>query len=98
MTKKFLLLASLLYFASCKKTYTCECNTTHVYTDNNGKRVTEVLPGDNSSYSQKMTKSQAESACQHEQTAVQTDLTNGVTGNGSGNTNSQTIAASCSLK
>jgi len=82
MKKTFQLLTCIVCLTSCKKIYTCECNTTYTYLQVDNTYKTEVYPGSNTAYSEKMKKKQAESACAHEQNAIETNFTNGVTSEG----------------
>ena len=66
-TKIFLSAVVLLLGTSCKKLYTCSCNTTSTSPNASGSLVihTKVVQ-----YNVKMTKTQATSACKHEQASV----------------------------
>jgi hypothetical protein len=69
--------------SSCKKIYTCECNTTVTLYSNTDKQFyTSVLPASKTPYSEKMREKQAMAACQHEQIATETNFTNAMTDNG----------------
>jgi len=72
----------LHYVCPVKKIYTCSCNTTLTYKNSPTSYATEIFPGDKSAMDQKLTKKQATAACAHQQTAIQTNLTNGWTDNG----------------
>jgi len=99
MKKKLLLLSGFLYLTSCKKIYTCECNTTYTRLQNDKTFVTEIFPGSANPYSEKMKKQQAESACKHEEVATQTNFKNAVTSGGFYPLKSgESISTSCSLK
>ena len=78
-----LLLGIILSLCSCKKTYTCSCSTSYTFKNSSSGYTNIIIPGSKTSYSQKMTKKQAVEACRHEQNSIQTNFTNGITGNGS---------------
>lgn len=79
----FPLFGIIVFLSSCKKTYTCTCNTSFTFKNSGGGYTNIIVPGSKTAYSQKMSKKQAVEACRHEQTAIQTNFTNGITGNGS---------------
>ncbi|WP_317899280.1 hypothetical protein [Aurantibacillus circumpalustris] len=79
----FVIFSSLFCLCSCKKIYTCECNTTFTQRLKSGNFITEVIPGSKTPYTEKLTSSQAEAACEHEEVATQTNFTNTMTNNGS---------------
>ncbi|MBL7933767.1 MAG: hypothetical protein JNL60_17825 [Bacteroidia bacterium] len=93
----FLLTLSL---CSCKKNYTCECNTTVTYYSSPDSRFyTIVIPGNKNRYSEKMSIKNAKSACEHEQVAVQTNFTNWLTNNGRYTLRAgESVQTSCGLK
>ena len=73
----------LLILGSCKKNYTCECTTTLKYPSSlTGQNMTVVLHGSTVKYSEKLSRTQAEAACIHEETAIQTNVINWDTRNG----------------
>ena len=78
----FLLPALLMLVCSCKKKYTCACETAYTYKNTSGSYSTTTFPGSNSSYSEKLSKKQATAACNHEGTAIQTNFTNAMTNEG----------------
>ena len=82
MKTLFFLFITLICFSSCKKVYTCECNTTFTQKLSNGNFITEVIPGNKTPYSEKLSNSQAEAACEHEEVATETSFTNTMTDNG----------------
>lgn len=99
MKNKLLLGVGIFCLASCKKIYTCECNTTVTYLTTSGSYHTEIIPGSKAAYTQKMTETQAKSACAHEVAAVQTDFGNGLTGNGNYVLQSgESISTDCALQ
>jgi hypothetical protein len=98
MKIKFLLLASILYLTACKKTYTCECNTTYTFRNNGGGLHTITVPGNSEPYSEKMKEKQAKTACEHEEVAIQTDFSNAVTNNSGQMQPGESIKTSCGLK
>jgi hypothetical protein len=59
-----------LAMTSCKKEYTCNCITT----DTTGGGPALAVSNKSTAYSAKMTKKQAEAACKHEETAVQSNF------------------------
>lgn len=77
-----LLCPLLLSITSCKKTYTCNCNTTYTFKNTNGSFSSVVIPANGTAYNEKMKQKQAYAACKHEQTGIQTNFTNGITDNG----------------
>lgn len=79
------ILCAILCFLlfSCKKIYTCECNTTVTYYSSQDSRFyTIVIPGNKDPYNRKMSIKSAKSACEHEQVAVETNFTNWLKNNG----------------
>ncbi|MES2679907.1 MAG: hypothetical protein V4635_08490 [Bacteroidota bacterium] len=71
----FLVLATALC-VSCKKSYTCECTTNTVVTvpafpGYPGGTFTLPSQTESKAYSEKMTKSQAKSACEHEKETLE---------------------------
>lgn len=81
MKKYLIVLFSVLALASCKKKYTCDCST--VVSESRGGGTTNYLftfPADKKQYSEKMTKKQAEAACEHQQNAIETVFKNGYKG------------------
>jgi hypothetical protein len=99
MKKLIILSAALLAFAatSCKKAYTCNCVTTDTYTDPSGNE-TYVYKNTSKAYSAKMSKKQAESACDHEETAVHSTYLNAYTDNGSSPDPTFSTNTECSIK
>ncbi len=88
----------LFSLASCKKKYTCSCNTNATLKASNGGYVSQVMPGSKTQYTEKMTQKQAKEACKHEEDAIQSDFTNGWTGNGqSPLLAGESIVTSCSI-
>jgi hypothetical protein len=77
-----LLCPLLLSITSCKKTYTCTCNTDYTFKNTNGSYTSVVIPANGPAYTEKMKEKKAKAACQHEQTAIQTNFTNGITESG----------------
>jgi hypothetical protein len=80
----------MMAFVACKKEYTCDCKTT--VTSSNS---IEYAKNDSKSYGAKMTKKQAQSACEHEETGLETSYTDvfknlGATG--------YTFKSDCALK
>jgi hypothetical protein len=101
MKSKLLSIAIIgLLLPSCKKIYTCECNTTVTYYSYSNKRFyTEVLPGSKTPYDKKLSNKQAKAACQHEETATQTNFTNWLTNNGAYSLiPGESVTTSCGLK
>lgn len=102
--KKYLIycLFPLLFLASCKKTYTCECYTTVVFeveSPNGRYFASVVVPGSKTPYSQKLTERQARSACQHEEAATESNFKNAFTNNGRAPLlPGESIKTSCGLK
>lgn len=93
-----LLCPLLLSISSCKKTYTCNCSTSYTYKSSNGGYSNIIIPANGASYSEKMTEKKAKVACQHEQTAIQTNFTNGITGNGQSSlVSGESIVTSCAI-
>jgi len=89
-----------LVLFSCKKIYTCECNTTVTYysTDDN-RFYTIVIPGNKDPYGKKMSIKNAKSACEHEQVAVESDFKNWLTNNGSYTLRpGESVQTSCGIK
>lgn len=84
--KKFILffLAGTLAISlvSCKKKYTCTCNTNYTFKNSGGGLTTIIIPAKNETYSQKMTEKQARAACRHEATTIESNFQNGITGSG----------------
>ena len=73
----------VLSLTSCTKTYVCKCSSTVIYYNNNsGNLESETFPGETKSFSEKMTKKQAQAACANEATVIQTSLMNYTTDNG----------------
>ncbi|MBA2613117.1 MAG: hypothetical protein H0U95_14200 [Bacteroidetes bacterium] len=85
-------------FSSCKKNYTCDCNTNSTLKTSNGDFVSIISPGSKTPYTEKMSKKQAIEACKHEQTSIQTNFTNGITGNGNSSlVAGESIVTSCNI-
>lgn len=68
--------------AACKKSYTCDCTVTQTSIDSAGTTYVSTYRNTVSSYTKKMSKSQAEEACRHEQGAVQSNFNVLITRNG----------------
>jgi hypothetical protein len=99
MKASLFLLPLLFFFGACKKKYTCECNTTYTFLTNNNTFYTIVIPGNKSPYSVKMSEKQALAACEHEQTATQTNFTNAVTDDGNHPfQKGESVSTSCGIK
>lgn len=100
MRKILILFLFALYFSSCNKTYTCECNTTIVYYSNSSQKFfTIIVAGNNVPYNEKMTEKKAKAACAHEEVATRTNVSNYETYNGSYVLkNGESITTSCGLK
>ena len=100
MKKSLLILLAGLLFSlfSCKKTYTCNCNTSYTYKGSSGSYFTIIIPANKTPYSQKMNLKKANSACKHEQFAIQTNFTSAITDNGKYPlTTGESIVASCAI-
>jgi hypothetical protein len=70
-----LLFIFAIVFPSCKKAYTCDCTVTEKRTDDaTGDAETFVHKNNTSVYSEKMTEAQALSACDHEETGIQSNF------------------------
>jgi len=83
--KKIILLLFIIImaFPSCKKAYTCDCTVTQKITDDaTGDVETFVYKNNTSVYSEKMTEAQALSACDHEETGIQSNFDALMTDNG----------------
>lgn len=82
----------LIGFSSCKKAYSCECTTTLNYVgttpDTYGSKTT--------TYSEKMTKKQAQSACDHEAVTIKSNFNDVITQAGA--TGFVTPSTACTLK
>ena len=100
MKNKFLLLfITLCVFSACRKKYTCECYTTYTYLSQSNGFFTLVIPGSKTAYNEKMREKIAKSACQHEQTAIQTNFKNAITDEGRDPLKSgESISTSCDIK
>jgi len=98
--KTIFCLSVLFLFCSCKKTYTCECNTTITYYSSSYKQFyTVVEPGNKVAYDQKLSNKQAKAACQHEEIAVQTNYLNWFSSNGQYTLRQgESVSTSCGLK
>jgi hypothetical protein len=72
MRKKIVLSCFVLGLAaaSCKKSYTCNCIATASYT-NNGAPASTNVSNSSRAYDKKLTKKQAQAACDHEALAIQ---------------------------
>lgn len=88
-----LLLGIIISLCSCKKTYTCTCSTSYTFKNSGSGYTNIIIPGSKTAYSQKMSKKQATEACRHEQTAIQTNFSNGVSPLASG----ESVDTSCSI-
>ncbi|PBQ31868.1 hypothetical protein CNR22_08825 [Sphingobacteriaceae bacterium] len=91
-----LLALMILGLSSCKKSYSCECVTTET-TGRRGFVSTSTYKNTETPYDQKMTKSQAQAACQHEEEAIQSSYTNWWTENGTTSDPSVSVSTSCDL-
>ncbi len=80
MKKHLIVTLSLLAFFSCKKKYTCDCSTLVKMSYNSSTNYSGTFQADKKQYSEKMTKKQAEVACEHQRTAIETDFKNGYQG------------------
>lgn len=47
-----------------------------------GSYTSLTVPGETGAYSEKLTKKQAKAACEHQQVAIESNFTNGITDNG----------------
>jgi phage-related tail protein len=94
MKKIVLLIAAIasLGFASCKKAYTCECTTTITSGSFSDSYLSSAKE-----YSKKMSKKQAQSACDHEAESIQSTANNSITDNGNDPAFAVATTA-CSLK
>lgn len=92
--KTILLTLLLLSFVSisCKKKYTCECTTTSNYA-----AITETNKSMANTYNSKMTKKQAQSACDHEAQSIKSTFENSFSENGTAST-TVTVVTTCELK
>ena len=91
------LFAIAAVLAGCKKTYTCECVTTDRYDD--GSTVeTVTYKSAGGEYSAKMSKKQAEAACNHEEEATESAYTNWWTDNGTVPLDGISTSTECTLK
>ena len=85
--------ALVMSVTSCKKTYTCECETTSNYAggspDVNKSTVKE--------YSAKMSEKQAQAACDHEAETIKSTFVNSFTENGT-LSNTANVTTECELK
>ncbi|MGZ3930546.1 MAG: hypothetical protein ACXVPQ_08325 [Bacteroidia bacterium] len=85
-------------FICCKKEYTCDCKITWTHF-NGSNSVTTDWPGTSESFTKKMTKKEAQSACDHEQSAILTNFMNAFTDNGNESLpEGEKFSSSCSLK
>ena len=98
--KTLFCLLFLALFCSCKKSYTCECNTTITYySTSNNQFYTVVEPGNKVAYDQKLSNKQAKAACQHEENSVQTNFLNWFTYNSQYTLKvGESVSTSCGLK
>src|SRR5688572_18757150 len=98
--KPFVSLLLCMFLFSCKKTFTCECNTTVTYYSTRENRFfTIVIPGNKDPYGKKMTIKKAKSACEHEQVAVETNFKNWLTNNGAYTLRpGESVETSCGIK
>lgn len=88
----------LISFASCKKNYTCNCNTSYTFQNTSGGFTNIIIPANGTSYNEKMTEKKAKAACMHEQASIRTDFTNGITGNGQYSlVLGESVVTSCSI-
>ena len=97
MKSFFLFALLLLSLSSCKKSYTCDCVTT----ENKGRRgfvMTSTYKNTSTSYSEKMTKKQAQAACKHEEEAITSSYKNWRTENGTTADPDANTSTSCNLK
>lgn len=86
-----------LGLSSCKKNYTCDCVTT----ENKGRRgfvMNSTYKNTSTSYTEKMTKKQAKSACKHEEEAITSSYKNWRTENGTTADPDANASTSCNLK
>lgn len=91
--RKIILITAIISLGSvsCKKTYTCECTTSSNYAgaiENNKSGATK--------YDSKMTKKQAQSACDHEAQSIKSTFENSFSENRTAAT-SATVVTSCEL-
>jgi hypothetical protein len=60
---------------------------------------TKTYPGSKTPYSEKLTKNQAISACNHQKTGIETNFANGITANGKYTlVTGESIVTECSIK
>jgi hypothetical protein len=79
---QFIQITSVLFvliLCSCKKNYTCNCTTELKFKTNSGSYDTRYFPAKKEPYSSKMSKKQAESSCEHQRTAIETNFTSAYT-------------------
>lgn len=100
MKKTLFFLLACAGLLSCKKNYTCNCTTTTMaYNYSTGQLRPIVAEGDGVSYSQKLSKKNAEAACKHEEVAIQQSLYNAWTDNGyTIRRPDETVTTVCELK
>ena len=99
MLKPVLFLAVMLFIcSSCKKTYTCHCNTLLVYKTSSNVFRTENFSGGPEAYSKKLNKKQAQDACSHMEVTIETNITNWATDNGKyGFAPGESITTNCEI-
>ena len=83
MKKVLFILLIISILTSCKKKYTCDCNTIVKSSYNTSNSYSITLSADKQQYSEKMKKKQAESACEHQRNAIETNFKNNYKGTNS---------------
>ena len=82
---------------SCGKSYTCDCVTTDKY-DDGGTIETYTYKNSSKEYSAKMSKKQAEAACNHLEESTHSAYSNWWTDNGTSSVPDFTTSTECTLK
>ena len=95
--KKTLLIAAVISLGmiSCKKKYSCECITTTTYP--NTTTSPDVNVSSATDYDTKMSKKQAQAACDHEAVSIKSTFDNSFTENNT-KSNFANVSSSCQLK
>jgi hypothetical protein len=67
----------VLTLSACKKNYTCECSTTTTFVAPGFGNFPFPSKSEDKAYSKKMTKKQAEAACEHEGETIESIMREG---------------------
>lgn len=100
MKNKFLYIiaVSTLFFASCKKSYTCDCTSVTTFSAALTGSTPFVINSKSTSvaYSEKMSEKQAKSACDHEAISIKSSEDAYIVDQGAGGL--VTVVTTCAIK